>query len=203
MSEVIDLIFFQILPWLIVILGLVGNVVSFLMFSRKKLHSISVHIYFRVMAACDTFNLVFFINNLVSDIFGKDFHNISVETCKITAYLGFMMPCLSAFILVLLSVDRFICVLYPNSLWFRKPQVQISLLTFVFTYNIGFYITTALVHTLHLKADIDTSSHFLPFHPKKIKSTQQCVCIYEKPCRIIKIIDVFSFFFLLIIIFNF
>jgi hypothetical protein len=204
MSEVIELIILQILPWLIVILGLAGNVLSFLMFSRKNLHKLSVHIYFRALAITDSFNLLLFVQYLVSYIFNQNLETVSIEICKLSTYLSYVIPCLSSFILVLLSFDRFMCVFYPSCSWFRKPSVQITLLILVFTFNIGFYVTVALAHTLHLNSDSEKPSHILSFHQKNDLSKKQCVCKIEKACKIIKIIDVikFSYFFIFILLNN-
>ena len=104
----------------ICLIGLIGNILAIVVFSRKKFQNTIFSTYFRIMALFDILTLLFridyflVINNL------NGLRNISAVTCKIAFYFIYTLPALSTWILVLISLDRFFSIFLPTRFLLRK-----------------------------------------------------------------------------------
>ena len=74
---------------IILALGLVGNTISFVVFSRAKLRKMSLNLFLRLIAVTDSLALLCATARLifiyVTD--GNDFQNVSAFACKIYYYV--------------------------------------------------------------------------------------------------------------------
>lgn len=125
---------------IIVIFGLLGNLLSFLVFSRKAFRKSSINVYCRALAIFDCFTAIVLIFNTGSDTDGLGFL-LSVKTnigCKIFLYITVAFSTVSGWILVMFSIDQILNVSNSQRLeMFKKKHVQI-----------GMILTVALVHVL-------------------------------------------------------
>lgn len=99
----------------VTIIGLIGNITSFLIFSRKRFLNNSMGVYCRALAITDS--IVIFLQ-IISE-FGTTFFNNSIFqlttiTCKLSTYLFVTGPPTSSWILAALSVDRIIQISFSN-----------------------------------------------------------------------------------------
>ena len=88
----------------IVGIGGIGNLVSFLIFSRQKFNKYNVRNMFRVSLVFQTFNLLLNIN-----IF-----ELSTVYCKVYISLLFILPAYTAWILVFISLERYFSVVFST-----------------------------------------------------------------------------------------
>jgi hypothetical protein len=97
----------------VVISGLIGNVLSILVFSRKTLRSRSCSIYFLALSLSDINVLISYtIENLL--FHGYDIQLLSsLFMCKTTIFLLYASTDISNYLLTLAAIDR--CVLVSNS----------------------------------------------------------------------------------------
>lgn len=84
----------------VTIIGLIGNITSFLIFSRKRFQNNSMGVYCRALAITDS--IIIFLQ-IISD-FGTVFFNnsifqLTVITCKLSTYLFVTGPPTSSWIL--------------------------------------------------------------------------------------------------------
>ena len=98
---------------LIVILGLIGNFFSILVFSRKALRSRSCSIYFLALSMSDVHVLVgYTLENLLLHGYGVQLLSSSFM-CKFTIFLIYASTDVSNYLLTLAAIDR--CVLISNA----------------------------------------------------------------------------------------
>lgn len=97
------------------IIGVAGNFLSFVVFSRKQFKRNSISVYCRALAIVNSLVLLIQFPLVVSQMFyGVDLYAISDSVCKFTAYVTMCVPPISAWILVSFSLDKLICVMFPH-----------------------------------------------------------------------------------------
>ena len=95
--------------------GIIGNLIVFLVFSRKSFQNNSVNIYCRALAISDSLIILLQIPTMVSIIFyGSDIYATSDAICKFTLYAAVFLPPISSWNLVVFALDKLACVMFPN-----------------------------------------------------------------------------------------
>jgi hypothetical protein len=128
-KEIID--FLILLPQIV---GLLFNIPTFIVFSRKKFQNTIFSTYFRYLCISDTITLLFRLEYLFN-LKSFDHRSNSIYSCKILGYFVYLIPSFSIWILVVISIDRFVSIAYPTRFLFRKLkkyQITISLSIIVF-----------------------------------------------------------------------
>ncbi len=100
---------------IITIFGVSGNVLAFIVFSRKSMRKSVTSLYFRVISVTKSVVLLsgalfFFVNGL----FKYNWRAQSMVSCKITAALTQCSCYSSCWVLVVMSIDRFIGIYFPH-----------------------------------------------------------------------------------------
>lgn len=99
----------------IVTIGLVGNFISFLIFSRKSFKNNSINVYSRALAISDSIIVGFEFSTDLAWVFYKyDLFSSSTLLCKVSSFVFVGFSPLSGWILVAFSIDKLVNVLYPN-----------------------------------------------------------------------------------------
>ena len=106
----------------IILVGLIGNILSFIVFSRKKFKNTIFETYFRVMAITDTITMLYPLDLFLQEKEpAKTFANLYFLRCVYFEYVVYFIPAISAWILTLISFDRMISIVFPTYLKsFRK-----------------------------------------------------------------------------------
>ncbi|UJR20373.1 hypothetical protein I4U23_023505 [Adineta vaga] len=98
-----------ILP-LEIIIGIFGNTMNILIFTRKTLRRNSCTQYFLAGSINNLLVVCFlFIISLISDGYGVTISSYSSIICKLNCYLSYLIYNISPYLLVLASFDRFCC----------------------------------------------------------------------------------------------
>ena len=99
----------------VTIVGIVGNIATAFIFSQKAFRNNSIGIYCRTLALVDLLLLVVQLINQSFVLFTSSdvFSSISAP-CKVVLYANTAIPGTSAWITVVLSIDKLLCVLYPQ-----------------------------------------------------------------------------------------
>jgi hypothetical protein len=126
----------------IISMGLLGNVVSFLIFSRKAFSKSSINIYCRALAIFDSFmfvNVIFYI----AIWYMKKMEGYFKIACKINYFFSVGVSPVSGWILVIFSIDQLINVSASATSKFkiiseRKFQIWVILVLSVF--HIALYL---------------------------------------------------------------
>ncbi len=120
---------------IILTIGIIGNIVSFLIFSRKSLNYTVNSIFFRALALFDIITLLE-ISEYVFFIFNIDTISMNVWSCKISFYIIWVAKSCSAWTLVLMSLERVIGIWMPHKLKAvcTKTRAKIAVLMIVISF---------------------------------------------------------------------
>ncbi len=100
---------------MVIILGMIGNVLAFIVFTRRSMRRSITSIYFRVLSITESFLLIFGgIYIFVVGAFQYDWMSPSSLHCKILLPLVWCSCYSSCWLLVLMTIDRFIGVYFPH-----------------------------------------------------------------------------------------
>ena len=124
-----------------IIIGLIGNVLAFLVFSRKAFARSSINIYCRGLAISDCFMIAYTIFTVGSQYVTTYSVNKYTITCKIMYFFLTTISPVSGWILVAFSIDQAICVTNTQRFQFTKRRnFQIGVLVFLAIFHTGAYI---------------------------------------------------------------
>ena len=122
-------------------IGIIGNVLSFLVFSRKAFAKSSINIYCRALAIFDSFIVVYLILTILTwyvNTFSTQKYTIS---CRIMYFFNTTFSPISGWILVAFGIDQAICVSNTQRFQYtKKLSFQIGLIIFLAIFHIGAYI---------------------------------------------------------------
>lgn len=127
---------------IIVIIGLTGNILNFLVFSRKKFEKLATRNIFKTIAVIDTFCLLQIIDHFFKYGFGFYLRRQSNLTCKMFTFLIYSFGPMSAWLLVFISVERFISISRMSSrigIVFKQEAFQAKVICLIFAYNLIYY----------------------------------------------------------------
>lgn len=132
------------LQWLCLItfvLGSVGNIFLFIIYSRESLKKLSISIYFRVVAINNIFIGFNSLDLFLNKKFNLEIFDQSQFLCKLSYILNYPLGPISTWIEVIVSFDRLFKIIWPTKFPFLfKSNFQIALMTFIILANISYYI---------------------------------------------------------------
>ena len=149
---------------IVLIMGAVGNVFSFIIFSRNKFRNTSFSLYFRVLAFSDTFTLLYIINDIPNALFGHDLQNRSYFWCKIFRYGLYSIAPVSGWILVVVSLDRMLSIIKPNKFLFMKQtKTQIIICILILVFDLIYYIPLILYKDYQKQTNLSNNTSELVY----------------------------------------
>ena len=95
-----------ILRFAFIVIGLIGNVISFIVFSRPVFKKNSISTYYRALAIFDCFTINELIATAYLLFFGEFLPQNSDTACKTYFYLGMAFTSVSGWILIAFSIDK-------------------------------------------------------------------------------------------------
>lgn len=136
-----------------VLAGVIGNISMYVVFSRKGLKKISVSMYFRALALINLFITINWIKIFL--LYHYDFSLVSqsIILCKSVTYLIYTVSPISAWLLVVAGLDRFVSIVYPAKyLFMRKPRFSLIVILIIVIFNAALYF--------HMFSDFQLSTQF-------------------------------------------
>lgn len=139
-------------PPILLVIGTFGNILSFVIL-RKSMMRVSTYFYLAVLALADL--LVLYIGLLrlwTGEITGVDIRNNNNWICKITIFLTYTASDFSVWLIVAVTVERYIAVCHPLKASIlcsvqRARIVTISMLVILMIINSHFLITVHISDT--------------------------------------------------------
>lgn len=99
----------------VTLVGIVSNIATAFIFTRKAFRNNSVGIYCLTLALVDLFMIsVQFINQSFTLFAKSDIFSQINPFCKFVMYNNSCLPAISAWITVVFSIDKLVCVIYPQ-----------------------------------------------------------------------------------------
>jgi hypothetical protein len=135
---------------LIIVFGLFGNLVVLIVFSNKAFKKFPSRNIYRILAVFDSFAIIYAITNLFIMNFGIIYQNYDLiwfMSSEITykIYIYFVNIFQSSYLLVFISIEKFISIRYPNNKIIKKQIFQTLIVVIIIicnlaTYNFIFYL---------------------------------------------------------------
>ena len=137
LDKAIQIKVFQIIYITIILVGTVANMISFIIFSRKKFKNTLFSTYFRVLLLVDTFGLLYLtLSKYLHLGFDINLRDLNTFLCKITMPIAYSVPTISAHLTVVISFDRWLSIAKPTALLIRKKRkFQLNLCVIIILVN--------------------------------------------------------------------
>ena len=124
----------------VALIGLIFNVLSFFIFSRKKFKNTVFWIYFRFLIIFDCLTQFLPVNRFLELGLDIKIRNISNFLCKFRFYYVYSIFPVSGWTLAFVSIDRFVSITFPNRFTIRKTvSFQIFICIIIMTFNLIYY----------------------------------------------------------------
>lgn len=128
---------------IILIIGLIGNLFSMVIFNQHKMKKYSTYIYLGLLTLVDLLVLILGLGDMVLISYtGVVIRNSSFLVCRVHAFLTYCCTNLSSFILASVSIDRAIATNAINfAKFYCKPEMAYRVFAFdcVLTALINFH----------------------------------------------------------------
>ncbi|KAL8582770.1 hypothetical protein ACOMHN_021882 [Nucella lapillus] len=173
-------------PPILIVVGTLGNVFSFIILRRRAMAKVSSYLYLASLAVADS--LVLYIGLLrlwMGEVTGTDFHYATDWLCKLTISFGYMASDLSVWLIIAVTVERYIVVCFPlkastmiNTT--RAKKVIAFLVLLMFTINLHFFWTVEIVERPVDGRNVG-NCEAAPFHQPLVNGVWPWVdaCIYS------------------------
>ncbi|XP_067650870.1 FMRFamide receptor-like [Haliotis asinina] len=140
-------------PPILIIIGTFGNLFSFVVLRRRPMLKVSTYFYLASLAIADS--LVLYIGLLrlwIGELTGVDIQVQANWLCKLTVILGYVSSDTSVWLIMAVTVERFIVVCYPFKATEmcnvpRARWVIFVLICLMFAINLHFLWTVELIET--------------------------------------------------------
>jgi hypothetical protein len=126
---------------IVIILGPIGNILVFKIYSTPTMTKTSMSIYFRAMSINDTINLINLLVLYLIHEFNFDPSQWIGFLCRVENYFSYVQSPTTAWLMVVISLDRFFNITYPPRkfpLRSKKP-FQLIISFFIIIYNYIYY----------------------------------------------------------------
>ncbi|XP_041376735.1 FMRFamide receptor-like [Gigantopelta aegis] len=141
-------------PPILIIIGTFGNMFAFLVLRRRSMIKVSTYFYLACLAVADLFVLyVGLLRMWIGELTGMDLQNQAMWLCKLTVILGYIASDTAVWIIMAVTVERFIVVCYPfkaNQMCnvLRAKKVILGLVLLMFAINLHFLWTVESVEEM-------------------------------------------------------
>lgn len=132
---------FDCISMVIAVLGTIGNLLTFVVFSRKRFKNYSFSLYLRIMVISDTIVLLHSVRIFCTTVLNMDISLVSDLICKLSDYSNYVAAALSVWLLALVSFDRLISIVFPfRFLIFKKRHFQLIVVSVLIAYSLFLYL---------------------------------------------------------------
>ena len=156
----------MVLYWItlvVIIIGLLGNILTFMVFSRKKFRKNSISVYCRALAIFDSF-IVYIAVVLFYFVFYKTFiARLSDSMCKFYFYVKLAFSSIPGWILIAFSIDKIIN-LRKVSNRMKRPIVHYWIIVAIVLFNLLLYIEVPIfIERVPIKTILLCDTNYLWF----------------------------------------
>lgn len=126
--------------WLLSVFGIIGNYYTFKIYSTKRLRKNNLSLYFRAISVMGSMLLLIMISQTSKLYFNETLEYVHASMCKLVNYIGFSLGSMVAWLLVVISLDRFMNIAFPKRMPFLSNQkFQLAIIIFIIIYDLSFY----------------------------------------------------------------
>ena len=149
---------FQCIQFLVGLIGIIGNIIVFIVFSRPNLKKHSYSFYCRVLAIIDIGVFIFTFKNWASYVLEANLDIVSPFFCSINLFLIYILGGQSILMLTFITADRMLTIVYMNRFSFLKKRWFQWLIIFIgVVYNVLLNLMLPINNRL-IEIDLGTNS---------------------------------------------
>ena len=123
----------------VITIGLFGNVLTFIIFSRPAFKKNSIGVYCRALAVIDCFSIFELASDIGLVFFDYLIYLMSEMGCKMNFYVNISFSSISAWILIAFSIDK-VLSMKNKAKFIKKPSFQYSLISGIVLIHLMAYI---------------------------------------------------------------
>ena len=137
---------------ILLVLGSVGNILSIAVMTRRSLRETTARLLLIILAFADLLNLYSgLLRHWVRVAFGVDVRELSNASCKIHIYVVYFAVHFESWLLVIITIERFVAVFFPHkSRIFFTQQRAVMAVSFIavvlLLLNAHFFWTTFMAY---------------------------------------------------------
>ena len=124
----------------IIAIGIIGNVLSIIIFSRKTFRSNSISTYCISLAIFDISSLTQLVTDVYTLMYGKFLPDQSNEFCKFYFYSLVLLSSIQAWIMVAFSIDKLLSMRLKSIPILKKKWFQLSIVSGVVVFSVCLYL---------------------------------------------------------------
>ena len=125
---------------LLFIIGIVGNSISFVIYSREFFAKSSTSFYLRLLSIVESLAVLMTLGIFVENGLDLKFKSLTDATCKLASFYTYIFCALSAHIRSYVSFERMLCILFPNKFTFlASSRTKIFITILVVSFNFAIY----------------------------------------------------------------
>lgn len=144
----------------LVLIGLIGNVITFIIFSRPVFEKNSISVYCRALVIADSFTFVNLIYDIGIAFFDINFVDHSDFACVLINYTGMIFGALNGWILITFSIDKLLNMKSIGNSLIKKRWFQYAVIISLFIFHVLLYLEVPIYLRL---SSFDVSNMTLTF----------------------------------------
>ena len=150
-SKVFEIVFKIYYPLFIILFGLIGNLIVFLIFSNKHMINLNIRNFFVLISITNSLGLIQFLQKFLIHAFDLNIRIFSTFHCQFFGFLAYVFGPMSAWILVYISIERYFSI-FNNSMYFifKNQNFQYFIIFSIVFYNIFFYMQIFFLNDLYI-----------------------------------------------------
>ena len=134
----------SIFPLLVLIIGMTGNILGFKVLKSKKLKNIGPILIYKFLFISDMIYLPQIIIVYMITGFNTDITILSSLGCKVYNYFNYSLDAFSAWLLVYISIEKFISIIYPEKRFVLRQNLhQFLYLLIIVLFSLLYYVPQA------------------------------------------------------------
>lgn len=162
-----NLYFDVILPSIMVIGAIIGNSFIILIWCRPVFKKMPTKLVFCLEALFEILSILQLVPQIVHIMFDFDIFSTSGFSCKFFKIIEFMLPAITSYMLVIMSLERISMILFSKIGLFKKLAFKGSLITAVIALNLILYAVTILLEYDLTEVSKETNGNFFFYYSNK------------------------------------
>jgi hypothetical protein len=146
--------------FVLLFLGIFGNVMGIAVFYRKNMNKISTNKIYRLILFLDTFFLSTQIFQDSALSLGLDLRSLSTLSCKIRYYWNYSIGPVSPWLLVYITIERYVAIKYTSIKILKQHNFQKLIIVLIFIYNLGIYSPFAILKQVYSSIDNNNETYY-------------------------------------------
>lgn len=157
---------------LIAVFGILGNILVIIVLNRKSLSKYSYSFYWKTLACSDIIFLINILRYWADFILDVNLSLVAPIFCHLNEYQVHVFGCMSMWLLSIISFDRFVVIVHPNSFKaFKKHWFKFALISILFVYSMLINIRLPLNSQLLLVENGSKQSSWVCYLPEEVFET--------------------------------